>query len=71
MPTPEPTNPKKLPGTEWTAVEPEDKRKHWQVLHFEKKKGEVVLEAVLDHHRLRLPWRELRNRDEWRPGWTN
>jgi tryptophan-rich hypothetical protein len=64
-----PSNPDKLPGSKWTAVTPSDRRKHWQVVRVDKKSGNVELEAVLDNHRKRLAWRELRDRDRWRPGW--
>lgn len=65
-----PQNPSKLVGSKWTAVEVEGRRKHWLVVEYQKSTGSAVLEAVMDKQRLEIPWRQLRNRQAWRPGWT-
>lgn len=64
-----PHNPDKLEGTHWTAVEPEDRRKHWEVVRYDSESGEVTLEAVLDGETVAIPWRDLRDREVWEPGW--
>lgn len=64
-----PHNANKLVGTQWTAVEVEESRRHWEVVEFHKKAQAVVLRAVLDGHRQRLEWRRLRDRKRWKPGW--
>lgn len=63
-----PHDPEKLPGTEWTATDPEERRKHWEVVEVSEE-GEATLRAVIDGETKQLPWRELRDRDRWRPGW--
>jgi tryptophan-rich hypothetical protein len=67
--TNEPQNPSHIVGTKWTAVDVDQRRKHWQVVEFVKSDGDVVIEAVIDNHRRRLPWRQLRDRDVWLTGW--
>ena len=43
---------------------------HWEVTSYSKKKGVVVLMATLDTStRVTIPWRELRDREQWEPGW--
>ena len=69
MATNAPHHPDKLVGSRWTAVEVEDRRKHWDVVEFRKNSGEVVIRAVIDDHRRSIPWRTLRNREQWTPGW--
>ena len=68
--TPAPQNPDKLLDSKWTAVEVEELRKHWQVTAFDEESGEATLEAVLDGHEVVVPWRQLRDREQWRPGWA-
>jgi tryptophan-rich hypothetical protein len=64
-----PHNPDKLVGTKWTAANPQNRRKHWEVVeHVEA--DQVLLRAVLDGESITIPWRDLRNRDDWQPGWT-
>ena len=36
---------------------------------FAPRKGVVTLEAVLTARQLSLPWRALRERSAWEPGW--
>ncbi|MFB6374994.1 MAG: TIGR02450 family Trp-rich protein [Bradymonadaceae bacterium] len=53
----------------WTAVEPDERRKHWEVVRYAHEDGEVTLRAVLDGETVTIPWRELRDREVWTPGW--
>ncbi|AWV90844.1 TIGR02450 family Trp-rich protein [Bradymonas sediminis] len=64
-----PHNPKKLMGTQWTAVNVENRRRHWEVIELHLTTDEVLLRAVIDGHTLRVEWRALRNREDWEPGW--
>jgi len=68
-----PAHPKRLVGSKWTAVEVVDRERHWVVVALEPRRtgGErrVTLEAVLTGSRRARPWRELRDRAVWRPGW--
>lgn len=64
-----PHNSKKLVGTHWTAVNAEYRRKHWEVVELGAGGQEVTLLAVLDGHREQIPWRALRDRQHWVPGW--
>ncbi len=45
MTTPDPHNPNKLVGTKWTAVEPEDRRRHWEVISYRRSDGQAELEV--------------------------
>lgn len=62
-----PHHPDKLAGTQWTAVDPEESRRHWQVV--ERRGDQAFLRAVLDGATCELPWRDLRDRARWTPGW--
>ena len=65
----EPQSPKKLVGTKWTAVESVKRRKHWQVVEYRANEGVVTIEAVIDRYSVTLQWRDLRDRQDWLPGW--
>lgn len=67
--TPAPQNPRKLPGSKWTARQVENLRKHWEAVDYEEQTGVVTLEAVIDGHEVELDWRDLRDRQQWAPGW--
>lgn len=63
-----PQHPKHLPGTKWTSVEPLDGYRHWEVGRVDG--DDVVLRSTLNGEcHIRLPWRQLRNRATWTPGW--
>lgn len=64
-----PQNPSKLVGTHWTAVVPGDRCRHWEVVEYRPKTGLAIVEAVLDKAQVAIAWRELRDREVWRPGW--
>ena len=66
-----PVHPRQLSGTPWTRVHPEDDRKHFHVEAFAKKTGEVIMRPVLGGDVLRFPWKELRDRSKWKPGWES
>ena len=67
--TEEPSNPGKLAGGKWSNVDPAVQYRHYVVTEVHAT-GEVVLASVLvPASTLRLPWRELRDRAVWRPGW--
>ncbi len=57
-----------LVGSKWSAAQVEERRKHWEVVELDGKEH-CVLRAVIDGERRRLAWRELRDRDQWAPGW--
>lgn len=62
---------KKLIGSKWTAVEPENKEKHFVVTQVEyRKDGSVAtcqLEAVMTKQKRQVDWRELNS--DWLSGW--
>lgn len=65
-----PRHPDRLVGTKWSAVAPvEPRERHWVVVEWSPRAGEVTLEAVLTTRRVRLAWRALRDRAAWVPGW--
>jgi tryptophan-rich hypothetical protein len=65
-----PHEPSKLPGSHWTAVDPEERRKHWEVVRYAEEEDEVTLRAVIDGETVTIPWRDLRDREVWKPGWA-
>jgi len=68
-------SPKKLLLSKWTAVHPERKEKHFLVTKvFEPEIlgqaiVEIELEAAMTGRKFCMPWRELKNREQWRQGW--
>lgn len=70
-PTPHPIHPTHLESSAWSRVDDALPHRHWQAHTFKKKSGQLVLRAVLDASvEVTIPWRELRDRDLWEPGWT-
>ncbi|GEM_PF-51715 len=71
MATNHPQTPDHLVGSKWTALDVEDKRRHWEVVAYASDSDHVTLEAVIDGHREQIPWRDLRDRDRWETGWVS
>ena len=44
-------------------------RRHFVVVGYARGSGAVTLRCVRDGHQVSLPWRDLRDREEWLPGW--
>ncbi|MBK7661314.1 MAG: TIGR02450 family Trp-rich protein [Betaproteobacteria bacterium] len=71
-----PLHPKKLLHTKWTAVRPVARQKHFivtKVIECGEPLGPIVwveIEAVHSRRTTRLPWRQLRDQELWRQGWT-
>ncbi|MEZ4398442.1 MAG: TIGR02450 family Trp-rich protein [Kofleriaceae bacterium] len=63
-----PNRPDRLVGSAWTRADVAWRYRHWQIVA---RRGDVVeLAAVLaPHERRQLPWRGLRDRAVWLPGW--
>lgn len=64
-----PQTPDKLIGSKWTSTTVDQRRKHWEVTSYQPDTGRATLRAVIDGHTEAIPWRNLRNRDDWQPGW--
>ena len=68
-------NPKKLLLSKWTAVNPENKEKHFIVTKLLEPEipsqplEQIELEAVYSHRSVILPWPELTEADRWLQGW--
>jgi len=68
-------NPKKLLLSKWTAVEPQNKEKHFIVSNLLLPDDPALplemieLEAVFSKRLYLLPWRDLQNTATWRQGW--
>ena len=68
-------SPKKLLLSKWTAVNPEHKEKHFLVTKvFEPEIlgqaiAEIELEAAMTGRKFCIPWRELKDRENWIQGW--
>ncbi|QIA65908.1 TIGR02450 family Trp-rich protein [Vibrio astriarenae] len=66
-------NPKKLLHSKWTAVEPQNREKHFMVTEVDyDEEGKVVLcilEAVLSDREYSIDWTQLKSRDNWLQGW--
>lgn len=41
------------------------------VVSYARGSGDVTLRCVRDGHHISLPWRGLRDREEWLPGWDS
>ncbi len=69
-------NPAKLRLSKWSAVYPRDREKHFLVTRVINPEAPVhqietvEIEAVLTRRRYLIPWRELENDAQWRPGWA-
>lgn len=64
----EPRHPGKLAASKWTSCDPDLPYCHWIVI--EVSGDSVVLQSVLAADvTLRRPWRSLRDRTRWSPGW--
>ncbi len=70
MSTNAPHDPEKLIGSKWTAIEVDERRKHWEVTARDPDEDEVTLRAVMDGETRVVPWRQLRDRERWTPGWN-
>ncbi|MCA8922660.1 MAG: TIGR02450 family Trp-rich protein [Planctomycetes bacterium] len=66
-----PQDARHLVGSKWSARRPSERELHWIVVEFAVRKGLATLEAVLTKRRRELPWRELRDRTRWVPGWES
>ena len=70
-----PIHPKKLLLTKWTAVQPQNKQKHFIVTKLvlpdppEAPLEFVEIEAVHSQVSRRIAWRELKDDSVWRQGW--
>jgi tryptophan-rich hypothetical protein len=66
-------NPAKLLGSKWTAVKSENREKHFLVVDVEfNEEGLVIsclLEAIISKRTRDIDWRDLKNPDNWKPGW--
>jgi len=68
-------DPKKLLLSKWTAVVPRGKELHFLVSKVIEpdppgaKIESVEIEAVHSRRVFTLPWRELKDRSQWRQGW--
>ena len=67
-------SPKKLVRSKWTAVQPQNREKHFLVTAVqdddEGQPQTVTLEAVHSHRERQLHWRELRDPGQWKSGWV-
>lgn len=63
-----PATARRLIGTGWTSTASIDGRRHWVVVAVRGDAAELrsVLAPVVTHV---LPWRALRDRGGWWPGW--
>lgn len=66
-------NPAKLLTSKWTAVTPFRREKHFMVteviLDETLQVTDIDLEAVVTGRVRRIPWTDLRDAEQWRPGW--
>ncbi len=70
-----PLNPKNLLLTQWTALKPVAKQKHFLIHRVIQPEWpsdpieRVELEAVFSKATRVIAWRELQDDDDWRQGW--
>ena len=67
-------NPKKLKLSNWTAVNPKNKEKHFivskVVLDEENNVSLCLIEAVMSNKESSIDWKALKNSDHWKQGWV-
>ncbi|MFT5358387.1 MAG: hypothetical protein ACI9KE_005625 [Polyangiales bacterium] len=69
-----PQNTQRLVGSKWTchALEPGDDRPtHYEVVDYSSTTGECQLRSVRLLREKTIPWRQLRQRKLWTPGWRS
>ncbi len=68
-----PVNPKKLQHSKWTALNPEDREKHFLVTEVRCDDAgfpeTCILEAVYSRREVALAWRDLADSLRWQIGW--
>jgi tryptophan-rich hypothetical protein len=68
-----PINPKKLLNSKWTAMQPENKQKHFMItaVEFDDEQNVVscIIQALMDKHEAAIDWRDLRDKKKWGQGW--
>lgn len=66
-------NAKKLRQTKWTAIQPQNKEKHFLVSDVEfDEEGNVMrcqLEAIMTKRLFDINWQDLRDSQVWQQGW--
>lgn len=66
-------NPRKLLNSKWTAVNPQNKEKHFIISEVEfDEEGIVVsciIEAVMSKRATPINWQVLKNDNQWIHGW--
>jgi tryptophan-rich hypothetical protein len=66
-------NPKKLLNSKWTAVNPQNREKHFVITEVEfDENGTVIhclIEAVASRRSMPVQWRTLGDSNQWRIGW--
>jgi tryptophan-rich hypothetical protein len=66
-------NPEKLLLSKWTAVQPQQKEKHFLVTEVIRNEQQQIiaclLETVINHRQYELDWRLLKDLSRWFPGW--
>jgi tryptophan-rich hypothetical protein len=67
-------NPKKLKLSKWTAVNPQNKEKHFIVskVTFDEENNVslCVIEAVMSNKESSIDWKTLKNSAHWKQGWV-
>lgn len=69
-----PQNTQRLVGSKWTCHvldEGDDRPTHYEVVQYSATSGECLLRSVRLLREKTIPWRSLRNREEWTPGWRS
>ena len=68
-----PLSPKKLLNSKWTAVQPQNKEKHFLITDVEfDEDGAVIhceIEAIITKRSAAINWQDLKDPEHWRSGW--
>ncbi len=66
-------NPKKLLNSKWTALNPQNKEKHFMIVRVKfddnQQVIECLIEAVMSKKQTHLSWRQLKDKSQWLQGW--
>ena len=69
-----PISPKKLLNSKWTAVNPQNKEKHFVITDVEFDEDSNVIrcvnQAIISKREVEIDWKSLKDSNVWKLGWV-
>ena len=69
-----PISPKKLLSSKWTAVNPQNKEKHFVITDVEFDEDSNVIrcvnQAIMSKREVEIDWQTLKDSNVWKLGWV-